>query len=161
MKKVLALVCVATVLCLAGSVYAETRPVPARQNITANQPAPRPQRPRPPLFTPDMPKEIREKVAEMAKLKIDLEEALSSKPVNKEKAFDVHAKIQKLGLEIEDWKFKKKVERIEVERIEAAQKRQEQRHRNRRNTAPAAAENQAPKPAENPSPANDTEVNTH
>lgn len=148
MKKVLALVCVATVLCLAGSVYAKTRPVSARQNATANQSAPRPQRPRPPLFTPDMPKEIREKVAEMAKLKIDLEEALSSRPVNKEKAFNAHAKIQKLGLEIEDWKFKKK-----VERIEAAQKRQEQRHRNSRNSAHPATENQAPKPAENPSPA--------
>ena len=143
MKKVLALVCVATVLCLAGSVYAETRPVPARQNITANQPAPRPQRPRPPLFTPDMPKEIREKVAEMAKLKIDLEEALSSRPVNKE------------GIEKEPTiKYKGKViAKKKVERIEAAQKRQEQRHRNRHNSAHPAAENQAPKPAENPSPA--------
>lgn len=64
-------------------------------------------------FTPDMPKEIREKAADLAKLRIDLEEALSSRPVNKAKALDVHAKMQKLQNEIDTWRFQKRLERIE------------------------------------------------
>ena len=64
-------------------------------------------------FTPDMPKEIREKAAELAKLRIDLEEAMSSDPVNKAKALDTYAKMQKLGQEIEAWRFAQKLERIE------------------------------------------------
>ena len=64
-------------------------------------------------FTPDMPKEIREKAAELAKLRIDLEEAMSSDPINKAKALDTHAKMQKLKQEIEAWRFAQKLERIE------------------------------------------------
>ncbi len=66
------------------------------------------------IFTPDMPKEIREKAAELAKLRIDLEEAMTSRPINKEKALDVHAKMQKAKQEIETWRFTRRLERIEA-----------------------------------------------
>ena len=64
-------------------------------------------------FTPDMPKEIREKAAELAKLRVDLEEAMSSEPINKAKALDTYAKMQKLEQEIKAWRFAQKLERIE------------------------------------------------
>ena len=60
-----------------------------------------------------MPPEIREKAAELAKLRVDLEEALTSKPVNKAKALDVHAKMQKLENEIDTWRFEQKLEHME------------------------------------------------
>ena len=66
-----------------------------------------------PMFTPDMPKEIREKATDLAKLKIDLEEAMSDNPLNKAKAIEVHAKIQKLEAEIEAWRFEKALDMIE------------------------------------------------
>ena len=66
-----------------------------------------------PMFTPDMPKEIREKATELAKLRVDLEEAMTSRPLNKEKALDVHAKMQKVEQEVEAWRFAQKLERIE------------------------------------------------
>ena len=64
-------------------------------------------------FTPDMPKEIREKAVELAKLRVDLEEAMSSEPINKAKALDTYAKMQKLEQEIDAWRFAQKLERIE------------------------------------------------
>ena len=66
-----------------------------------------------PIFLPDMPKEIREKAVEVAKLRVDLEEALTSRPLNKEKALEAFHMIQKAEQEIEAWKFTKKLERIE------------------------------------------------
>ena len=87
-----------------------------------------------PAFTPDMPKEIREQAAELAKLRVDLEEAMTSKPVNKEKALEAFAEIQKVRQEIEAWRFKQKLERIEAF--------QKQRELNR-NVPPAPP---APKP---------------
>ena len=66
-----------------------------------------------PTFTPDMPKEIREKATELAKLRVDLEEAMTSCPLNKEKALEVHAKMQKAEQEIDAWRFAKRLERIE------------------------------------------------
>ncbi|MBQ3347506.1 MAG: hypothetical protein IJQ15_05125 [Synergistaceae bacterium] len=66
-----------------------------------------------PTFTPDMPKEIREKATELAKLRIDLEEAMTSRPLNKEKALEVHAKMQKVEQEVEAWRFAQRLERIE------------------------------------------------
>ena len=65
------------------------------------------------IFTPDMPKEIREKAAELAKLRVDLEETLSSNPINKEKALETHAKMQKIKNELETWRFEKRIERME------------------------------------------------
>lgn len=65
------------------------------------------------IFAPDMPQEIREKAVELAKLRIDLEEAVSTAPLNKDKAIEIHAKLQKLGEEIDAWKFQKKLNMIE------------------------------------------------
>mgnify|MGYP003571522125 CR=1 FL=1 len=64
-------------------------------------------------FTPDMPKEIREKAAELAKLRVDLEEAMSSDPVNKAKALDTYSKMQKVEQEIKMWRFTQRLERLE------------------------------------------------
>ena len=67
-----------------------------------------------PNFTPDMPTEIREKAAELAKLRVDLEEAMTSKPVNKAKALDTYKKMQLLENEIDVWRFEKRLERMEA-----------------------------------------------
>ena len=98
------------------------------------------------IFTPDMPKEIRAKAVELAKLRIDLEEAMTSRPLNKEKALEVHAKMQKVEQEIDAWRFAKK-----LEHIEAMQKQ----HELNRNVPPARPGMPAPeKPApEAPAPA--------
>ena len=144
MKKVLALalalaVCIAGTSIAAPRKSPARQPAPAGMNQEMpprmNQPAParmermnpdaqntpRNEAPCPPkarrgsrMFTPDMPKEIREKSAELAKLRIDLEEAMTSRPINKEKALDVHAKIQKAKQEIETWRFTRRLERIEA-----------------------------------------------
>ena len=65
-------------------------------------------------FDPDMPKEIRAIAVEVAKLRIDLDEALHSNPMDKEKAFEIHDKIMKLEQDVERWKFVKRVDRIEA-----------------------------------------------
>lgn len=91
-----------------------------------------------PRFAPDMPKEIREKVAELAKLKIDLEEALTSKPINKAKALEVHAKMQQVKNEIDAWRFAK--------RLEFMEKAREQHELNRKNKPVPPA----PKPEDKP-----------
>lgn len=149
MKKVLA-VTLALVICIAGAALAEQpgrnarHPAPARAEQRMNRPempgrdtprAPRAKRSR--TFTPDMPKEIREKSAELAKLRIDLEEAMTSRPLNKEKALEVHAKMQKVKQEIATWRFTQRLERIEA--------RQKQ-------GLPPAPENEKLSPAENPAP---------
>ena len=144
MKKVLALalalaVCIAGTSIAAPRKSPARQPAPAGMNQEMpprmNQPAParmermnpdaqntpRNEAPCPPkarrgsrMFTPDMPKEIREKSAELAKLRIDLEEAMTSRPINKEKALDVHAKMQKVKQEIETWRFTQRLERVEA-----------------------------------------------
>ncbi len=130
MKKVLA-VTLALVICIAGTALAAQHRAAPQQNASArmNQPmqermnrpempgcdsprAPKAKRSR--TFTPDMPKEIREKAAELAKLRIDLEEAMTSRPLNREKALDVHAKMQKVRQEIATWRFTQRLERIEA-----------------------------------------------
>lgn len=135
MKKVLAVISVVCVMCVAGSAMANQsrndrrHPMPPqaqameqRQDFRCPEGRfdGRPERPRPPVkagrFTPDMPPEIREKVAELAKLRVDLEEAMTAEPLNKEKALDTHAKMQKLRNEIARWRFEKKLERIETRR---------------------------------------------
>ena len=64
-------------------------------------------------FAPNMPQEIRDKVVELEKLKIDLDEALTSKPLNKAKAIEVHAKMQTVRNDIAAWRFERKLERLE------------------------------------------------
>ncbi len=143
MKKVLAIVLVVCVVCGAAAAFAQPRKVQnvetrEHRNQQLDRPngqpgefcqpdgkfegrGPRNARgfegrcrgPRGMNFTPDMPKEIREKAAELAKLRVDLEEAMSSEPINKAKALDTYAKMQKLEQEIDAWRFAKKLERIE------------------------------------------------
>ena len=64
-------------------------------------------------FAPDMTPELRAKVVELEKLKIDLEEALTSRPVNKAKALEVHKKMQTLKNDLDNWRFEKRLEFIE------------------------------------------------
>lgn len=64
-------------------------------------------------FSPNMPQEIRAKVVELEKLKIDLDEALTSRPINKTKALEVHAKMLKVRNDISAWRFERKLERLE------------------------------------------------
>ena len=134
MKKVLALLLVVCVVCAAGAAFAQSR-MPRKhfagqdnfnpEFVPGDMPGPggfegrhhghRPPRPegRRMRFAPDMSQEIRAKVAELAKLKIDLEEALTSRPVNKAKALEVHAKMQTLKNDLDNWRFEKKLEFIE------------------------------------------------
>ena len=64
-------------------------------------------------FAPNMPQEIRNKVVELEKLRIDLDEALSSNPINKAKALEVHAKMQAVRNDLAAWRFERKLERLE------------------------------------------------
>ncbi|MBQ7221702.1 MAG: hypothetical protein IJS28_12070 [Synergistaceae bacterium] len=89
------------------------------------------------MFAPDMPEDIKAKAVEVAKLRIDLDAALSQKPIDKAKALEVFTQIQKAEQEIEAWKFGKR-----IEQIEAFRKQQEIN----RNVPPAPA----PKPEEKP-----------
>lgn len=77
-------------------------------------------------FDPEMPKEIRAIAVEVAKLKIDLDEALHANPMDKAKAFEIHDKIMKLEQDVERWKFVQRVDRIEAFR------KQRELNRNRR-----------------------------
>ena len=60
-----------------------------------------------------MPQEIRAKAVEAAKLRIDLENVLSQKPLNREKAIELNEQIGKLKQEIKAWRFEQKLDRIE------------------------------------------------
>ena len=64
-------------------------------------------------FSPDMPQEIRAKVVEAEKLRIDLENVLSQKPLNKDKAVELNGQISKLRQEVQAWRFEQKLNRIE------------------------------------------------
>ena len=70
------------------------------------------------MFTPDMPEEIRAKAVEAAKLRIDLEAALSTKPIDKAKALEIFAKVQQAENEIETWKFSKRIDMMEAFRTQ-------------------------------------------
>ena len=120
MKKVLALVLVC-VVCVTGTALARTKDSQPRRNPPARMEQQIPGHDAPKsapragsrIFTPDMPKEIREKATELAKLRIDLEEAMTSRPLNREKALEVHAKMLTLKQEIETWRFSRRLDRIE------------------------------------------------
>ena len=64
-------------------------------------------------FAPDMTQEIREKVVELEKLRIDLDEAMTANPINKAKALETYGKMQKLEQEIDAWRFEQRLERLE------------------------------------------------
>ena len=60
-----------------------------------------------------MPQEVRAKAVDAAKLRIDLENVLSQKPLNREKALELNGQISKLRQEIQAWRFEQKLNRIE------------------------------------------------
>ena len=70
------------------------------------------------MFAPDMPEDVKAKVVEAAKLRIDLDAALSAKNIDKAKAMEIFAAIQKAEDEVEAWKFSKRIEMIEAFRTQ-------------------------------------------
>ena len=72
-------------------------------------------------FSPDMPQDIRAKAVEAAKLRIDLEDVLSQKPLNREKALELKGQIVKLNQEIKAWRFEQKLDRIEESNKKSAE----------------------------------------
>ena len=141
MKKLLAVIAVIVVVCVAGAAFAQTRghdenrrmPHQIQQDFSGEH-GQRDQR-RPEGFdgegcrfgrghrpgrlniTPDMPEEIRAKAVEAAKLKIDLEAVMSAKPIDKAKAVEIFGKIQKAENEVETWKFSNMLDRMEKAKI--------------------------------------------
>ena len=91
------------------------------------------------MFAPDMPEEIRAKVVEAKKLHIDLEAALSTKPIDKAKALEVFTRIQQVENDVEAWKFGKRLEMMEAFRT--------QQELNRKNFNAPKPEAPAPAPA--------------
>ena len=64
-------------------------------------------------FSPNMPDEIRTKVTDAAKLRIDLDNVMTKKPVDKAKAIEIYTNISKLESEIRVWRFSQKLDRLE------------------------------------------------
>ena len=73
------------------------------------------------MFAPDMPQDIRAKVVEAEKLHIDLENVLSQKPLNRDKAIELNGQISKLRQEVQAWRFEQKLNRIEEFNKKAAE----------------------------------------
>ena len=94
---------------------------------------------RPVKFSPDMPDEIRAKKADAAKLRIDLDNIMTKKPLDKAKALEVYKKLAELETEVRVWRFSNKLDRLE--KLEAARK-----------AGKSAPENAAPENAEQPEP---------
>ena len=61
---------------------------------------------------PEIPQEIREKRAEAKKTAIDLRMELGKNPVDREKAFELHAKRNNLMQEISNWRFTQKLDAL-------------------------------------------------
>jgi hypothetical protein len=72
-------------------------------------------------FFNEMPQEIRDKEVEAEKLRIDLGNILSQKPLNKDKAVELNGQIGKLKQEIKAWRFEQKLNRIEEFNKKAAE----------------------------------------
>ena len=68
---------------------------------------------KPVKFSPNMPDEIRAKVTDAAKLRIDLDNVMTKKPVDKAKAVEIYTNISKLESEIRVWRFSQKLDRLE------------------------------------------------
>lgn len=60
-----------------------------------------------------IPEEIRQKAADMDKLKIDLKMELTKRPIDRNKALELHGQISAKRQEIRDWKFAKKLDLLE------------------------------------------------
>ncbi|MCR4818536.1 MAG: hypothetical protein K5841_06225 [Fretibacterium sp.] len=72
-------------------------------------------------FSRDMPQEIRAKTVEAAKLRIDLEDVLSRRPLDRKKAVELNSQIDSLRQEIRTWRFQQKLDRIEEFNRQSAQ----------------------------------------
>ena len=64
-------------------------------------------------FFTEVPQEIRDKEVEAEKLRIDLGNVLSQKPLNREKAVELNGQISKLRQDVWAWRFEQKLDRIE------------------------------------------------
>ncbi len=71
-------------------------------------------------FFTDMPEEIRAKTVEVEKLRIDLDNVLSQKPLNRNKAVELEGQIGKLHQDIRAWRFGQMLDHIEASDKEAA-----------------------------------------
>lgn len=89
------------------------------------------------MLAPDMPEDVKAKAVEAAKLRIDLEAALSAQPIDRAKAVEIFGQLKKAEQEVELWMFGKK-----IDRIEAFRKQQELN----RNVPPAPPAPPAPAP---------------
>ena len=69
-------------------------------------------------YSPDMPDDVRAKVTEMKKLRVDLEDVLSRRELDKEKAAEIHKKFAELAQEVEAWRFGRRLEKIEERRAQ-------------------------------------------
>ena len=70
------------------------------------------------MFAPDMPEEVKAKVVEAEKLKVDLRALMSEKTIDKAKALEVFGKLKAAEQEVELWKFSKRLEAIEAFRTQ-------------------------------------------
>lgn len=86
-------------------------------------------------YASNMPEDIRAKANELAKLRIDLRDALSRSPIDRAAAIRLHDRAMQLEQEIETWFFGERMNRIEEFR------RQQERNRSAAPTPskPAAA----------------------
>ena len=61
---------------------------------------------------PEIPQEIRDKLAEARKTAIDLRNELDKDPVNRDKALELHAKHGALMQEVSDWRFQQRLDAL-------------------------------------------------
>ena len=62
--------------------------------------------------TPEIPQEIREKLAEAQKTAIDLRTELGKNPIDRDKALELHAKRRAIMQDISDWCFKQRLDAL-------------------------------------------------
>ena len=65
------------------------------------------------------PEEIRTKITEAAKLRIDLRDVMIRKPLDRAKALEIHGQLQKLNEELKTWAFTQRLDLIEKANSEA------------------------------------------
>jgi hypothetical protein len=64
-------------------------------------------------FRKDAPEEIRSKMSELAKLRIDMRDALSRRPIDRGRASEVFEKMMTLRREIGSWAFNRRLDALE------------------------------------------------
>ena len=61
---------------------------------------------------PEVPQEIREKLAEAQKTAIDLRTELGKNPIDRDKALELHAKHRAIMQDISDWHFNQRLDAL-------------------------------------------------